>query len=105
MVSVDNYGWRVEPQFDFFFWATRRMRLRAAVAFFQMVRHAKEVGVCVFRRVERRTRRSAITCGTTICCCPAGRCRTAGLTVTTSLYYIKGRKGEKLKLVEERKAA
>lgn len=53
LVSIDNYGWRVEPQFDFFFWATKRHRLAAAVSFFQMVRYAKEVGVCVLRVAEK----------------------------------------------------
>jgi hypothetical protein len=102
MVSVDNYGWRIEPQFDFFFWATRRMRLRAAVSFFQMIRHAKEVGVCVFRAAEKdvpfcdhlRSYELLLPCGKV----PFGR--PDGDDV---LYYIKGRKGEKK--MEERKAA
>lgn len=51
MVSIDNYlgGWRVEPQFDFFFWATPRHRLAAVVSFLQMVRYSREVGACVIR--------------------------------------------------------
>src|SRR3977135_657450 len=53
MVSIDNYGWRVEPQFDFFFWATKRCRLRGAVAFFHMTKHAKEVGVCLQRVADK----------------------------------------------------
>lgn len=104
MVSIDNYGWRVEPQFDFFFWATKRMRLRAAVAFFQMVRHAKEVGVCVMRVVERdvpfadhlRDYELLLPCGKV----PFGR-----PDGDEFQFYVKGRKGEKLKAVEERKAA
>ena len=48
-VTLDNYGWRIEPQADFFRWATPRMILRCAVAFFQMVRYSHDVGVCVVR--------------------------------------------------------
>lgn len=50
MVTIDNFGWQVEPQIDFFFWATKRQRLAAAVGFLQMVKYAKEVG-CTFVRV------------------------------------------------------
>lgn len=105
MVSLDNYGWRVEPQFDFFFWATRRMRLRAAVAFFQMVRHAKEVGVCVVRSAEHdaafcdhlRNYDLLLPCGKIPGGLPDG---------DEALYYVRGKKGDKaLKLVDERRAA
>lgn len=48
-VVVDNYGWRVEPHVDFFRWATPRMILRCNVAFFQMARYSKELGVCEVR--------------------------------------------------------
>ncbi len=48
-VTIDNFGWRVEPQVDFFKWTTPRMILRCAVAFFQMIRYRKDVGVCVVR--------------------------------------------------------
>lgn len=53
LVSIDNYGWRVEPQFDFFYWASRRHRLAAAVSYLQMTRYSKEVGVCVLRVAEK----------------------------------------------------
>jgi hypothetical protein len=48
-VTIANNGWRIEPHVDFFRWATPRVMLRAYVAFFQMVRYSKEVGVCVVR--------------------------------------------------------
>jgi hypothetical protein len=104
LVSIDNYGWRIEPQFDFFFWATKRMRLRAAVSFFQMVRHAKEVGVCVFKAAEKdvvfcdhlRRYELLLPCGKV----PFGR-----PDGDEHLFYVKGRKGEKLKLVETKEAA
>jgi len=49
MVSVDNYGWKIEPSIDFFFWASKRNRLRACAAYLQMVRYSKDFGVCVVR--------------------------------------------------------
>lgn len=52
-VTVDNFGWRIEPYFIFFRWATPRMRLRAHVAFYQMVRYSSDIGVCVVRSPER----------------------------------------------------
>lgn len=53
LVMVDNFGWRIEPHFIFFRWATPRMRLRAHVAFYQMVRYSADVGVCVVRSPQR----------------------------------------------------
>jgi hypothetical protein len=52
-VLLDNYGWRVEPVVDFFFWTTPRMKLRAEVAFFQMVRYSGDIGVCSVRTGEK----------------------------------------------------
>ncbi len=102
MVSIDNYGWRVEPQFDFFFWANPRLRLKAAVAFFQMVRHSKDVGVCLMRVAEKdaafcehlRNYDMLLPCGKI----PDGR-----PDADEALFYVRGRKGEKR--IEERKAA
>jgi len=51
-VSIDNYGWRIEPHVDFFKWATPRIILRCCVAFFQMVRYSSQVGVCEIRSLE-----------------------------------------------------
>lgn len=53
MVTIDNFDWQIEPRFDFFFWATKRQRLAAAVAFLQMIRHTRKVGVCVVRVDEK----------------------------------------------------
>lgn len=52
-VVVDNFGWRIEPHVDYFFWATPRMKLRCTVAFLQMTRYSSEIGVCVVRTLER----------------------------------------------------
>jgi hypothetical protein len=40
-------GWRVEPHVHHFGWASKRNRLRTLVSLFQMLRHDKNVGVCV----------------------------------------------------------
>lgn len=53
LVTVDNFGWRVEPFADFFIWTTPRMKARAVVSFLQMVRYDSDVGVCVGRVPER----------------------------------------------------
>lgn len=53
LVSVDNYGWRIEPQIDFFHWATPRERLAAAVCVLNVIRYSKEVGACVVRVGEK----------------------------------------------------
>lgn len=53
LISIENYGWRIEPHFDFFYWASKRNRLAAAVNFLQMTRYSKDVGVCVVRVPER----------------------------------------------------
>lgn len=53
LLLVDNYGWRIEPFVDFFFWATPRIKLRANVAFFQKIRHDSAVGVCLVKAHEK----------------------------------------------------
>ncbi len=53
MVTIDNFGWQIEPQIDFFFWATKRQRLAAVVAFLHMVRWSKDVGCCVVRVADK----------------------------------------------------
>lgn len=53
MVCVENNGWRIEPQFDFFHWATRRQRLAAAVSVLNMIRYSKDLGACLLRVGER----------------------------------------------------
>ncbi len=49
VVGIKTDGWRFEPEAHFFKWATPKNVLRASVAFFQMIRHQKDVGIC---RVE-----------------------------------------------------
>lgn len=54
MVSIDNFGgWRIEPQFEFFHWATKRHRLAAAVSFLNMVSWDKKIGACVLRVADK----------------------------------------------------
>lgn len=46
-VGIKTDGWKIEPHAEFFPWATNRNVLRATVAFMQMVRCRRQVGVCV----------------------------------------------------------
>lgn len=56
IVGVNTDGWSFEPQVLFFRWATPRNILRACVAFFQMIRHQKDVGVCVVKVLRKDMR-------------------------------------------------
>ena len=49
LVALKTDGWKFEPKAYFFKWVTAKNLLRALVAFFQMVRYQKTIGVC---RVE-----------------------------------------------------
>lgn len=49
VVGIRSDGWTVEPHVDFFEWAAPRTMLRVVVAFMQMVRYSKDVGVCVVK--------------------------------------------------------
>ncbi len=49
IVGLHTDGWSWEPYPLFFRWATPRNILRACVSFFQMVRHQKDVGVCIVK--------------------------------------------------------
>jgi len=49
VISIDSAGTRIEPQVQFFKWATKSNILRANVRFFNWVRYSKQVGVCVVR--------------------------------------------------------
>lgn len=53
LVTIDNFGWQIEPQIDYFFWTTKRQRLAAAVSFLHMVRYSRDVGVCVVRVADK----------------------------------------------------
>lgn len=46
VVGIKTNGWAFEPEAHFFRWATPKNILRAAVGFFQMIRHQKDVGIC-----------------------------------------------------------
>jgi hypothetical protein len=45
-LTIDSDGWTILPHAEFFPWATSRNKLRAAVSFFQWVRH-QNIGVCL----------------------------------------------------------
>ena len=52
VIGLKTDGWVVLPEALFFKWARPRNVLRAAVAFFQLVRHQK-VGVCEVRTTKK----------------------------------------------------
>ena len=95
LVSIENFNdWRIEPQVDFFFWASKRQRLAAVVSFLQMVRYSREVGVCVVRVPDRDVpfcehlyKYDLLrACGKLPNASPLGM---------EHLFYVRGRKGEK----------
>ena len=53
LVAIKADGWTFEPSAVVFKWATPKNVLRALVAFFQMMRYQKDVGVCVVKALER----------------------------------------------------
>lgn len=52
LIAVKNDGWKVEPHVEFFPWATKKNILRTVVAFFQMVRNSRKVGVCIIKSLK-----------------------------------------------------
>lgn len=56
IVGVLADGWKLEPHFEFFKWATPRQILRAMVAFLNMAAKDKGVGVCIGRAPATHTR-------------------------------------------------
>lgn len=100
LVSIDNYGWRIEPQFDFFFWATPRHRLAAVVSFLNMVRYSKDVGVCVVR-ADERDRGFCEHLYKYDLLRPVGKIPNAGPSGAEYLYCLAGRKSKTLELVAD----
>lgn len=49
IVGIRTDGWTMEPAPMWFPWVTKRNVLRACVAFLQMIRYQKDVGVCLIR--------------------------------------------------------
>lgn len=52
LIGIRSDGWKVEPLFHHFKWATQRNRFRAVVATLQMLRYSRDVGVCVYYAPE-----------------------------------------------------
>ena len=53
LITIKTDGWMFEPHVHFFKWATRKNILRAAVAFFHMMRNTKTVGCCLVRTIKK----------------------------------------------------
>lgn len=104
LVTIDNFGWQIEPQIDFFFWTTKRQRLAAAVSFLHMVRYARDVGVCVVRASER----DVAFCEhlyeydlLRLC----GKLPNASESGTQHIFYLKGRRQKEQDEVKLKEAA
>jgi hypothetical protein len=107
LVSVDTYagGWKMEPQIDFFYWATKRQRLAAVVSFLQMVRYSKEIGVCVVRVGDKDVKFCEHLYKYDLLR-PIGKLPNARPDGVENIFYVKGRKSVKAPGVAlERKAA
>ena len=100
MVSVDNYGWRIEPQIDFFFWASKRNRLRAAASFLHMTRNSRQIGVCVVRASEKDVQFCEHLRGYDLLY-PCGKIPNGTPDGDELLFYVRGKRGQD----EKRKAA
>jgi hypothetical protein len=106
LISLDNYGgWRVEPQFDFFHWATKRQRLAAVVSFLQMVRYSREVGVCVLRAPEHEKGLLEHVVRRYELLRPCGVIPNAGPNGAEHLYCVKCRRANDQEERELRRAA
>lgn len=104
LISIDNYGWKVEPQFDFFMWASKRQRLAAVVSFLQMVRYSKEVGVCVVRVGDADTRFCEHLYKYDLLRM-SGKLPNARPDGTENVYYVRGRRSVPLEVVRENRRA
>ncbi len=105
MISVENYGWKIEPQIDFFHWATKRQRLAAVVSFLQMVRYSKDVGVCVVRVGDKDVHFCEHLYKYDLLKL-SGKLPNARPDGTETVFYIRGRRTKALELVQsQRKAA
>lgn len=92
VVCVRTDGWRIEPSFTFFKWITLRGALRVIVAFLQMVKYARDVGVCVIRcgKAERKLWERMQKYGVLFA---AGRIRNGLPEGDEFLFAVNGRRG------------
>ncbi|HZR02806.1 MAG TPA: hypothetical protein VFA81_06525 [Burkholderiales bacterium] len=100
MVTIDNLGWTIEPHIDFFFWATPRHRLAAAVAFLQMTKYAKEVGACFVRVGEAGAQMCDHIVERYDLLRPCGKVPNAREDGTEYHYYLKGRREKRAEMKE-----
>lgn len=54
-VYVYNDDWEIQPHVEYFPWATARNKLKGLVAFLQMVRYSRAIGVCVIHSRNNST--------------------------------------------------
>lgn len=53
LVGIKTDGWSFSPKAYFFSWITAKNLLRSMVAFFQMIRYQKTVGICRVEVLEK----------------------------------------------------
>lgn len=104
IVWIDNYGWRIEPQVDFFLWAKARNRIAAIVSFLQMARYAKEVGVCVVRVAQKDVALCDHVMENYDLLRPYGQIPNAGPYGKDYLYGTVGRRKPELRVIERQAA-
>lgn len=108
LISIDNYlgGWRIEPQFDFFFWASKRQRLAAVVSFLNIVRKSPDIGVCVVRVADKDKAFCEHLNKKYGLLNPCGRLPNASEYGSENIFFVNGQKRKPLALVkDERRAA
>lgn len=93
IVGIQTDGWTVIPKGHFFSWATSKNILRSMVAFFQMVRYQKDIGVCRLE-VTGKDARSLFHIERYGVLYPRGRIRNGSPNGDLFLFSIAGKKAQ-----------
>jgi hypothetical protein len=91
VISGYSDSWRFVPEVEVFSWATPRNILRASVAFFQMMRYSKDIGVCIVFSLKS-SRNLLNRCCEYGVLFPCGRIPFGDPTGDQLVYSIKGKK-------------
>ena len=92
LICATDDGWRYEPVFMFFKWATKRNMLRVAVSFFHMSSLSSKVGVCLVRCEKSALLEHMKKYGVLF---PRGKIPMGRINGDEYIYSILGRKGSK----------
>lgn len=92
MIAIRWDGWRVEPEFLWFEWASARNKLRSTVAFFiSQVRYSKAVGIGEWRVPENQAKLTK-KLKRYMPLYPVGRVPNSSATGTEYLFFMTGAK-------------